>query len=140
MAFHGPKFEYEDPIDGTTTITFPLPPEGDPLRERLRARERTQKSATGISQTQFFYDETSFELRMVFLDETIINDLRKWYYRYAKFGKEFKFFPDSSESLFFNVTLARKEFRPSRVRSDGAGGFEYDLKFELESLEAYPIS
>lgn len=140
MAFVGPKFEYEDPIDGTTEILVDLPPEGDPLRERIRTRERTQVSATGVEQTLYFFDEAQYEVRLIFLSKAKVNEFRKWYYRFANRGGKFKFFPDQSLPEFFTCTLARKEFRPQRIRSDGAGDFEYDLRITMRSLDLVSIT
>jgi hypothetical protein len=139
MAFKGPKFEYEDPIDGTTTILIDLPAEGDPIRERIRTRDRTQESATGIEQTLYYYDEVEYEVRLIFLSKAKINELRKFYYRFANRGGKFKWYPDQDEPEFFTCSLRTKEFRPQRIRSDGAGDFEYDLRIRMRSLDKIPI-
>jgi len=139
MAIELPKFEYVHPVDGATVLEFDLPPEGDPIRERVRARERTQPSATGIEQTQFFFFESNFELRMIFITEAKLNEIRKFFYDFAGQGGEFEYFPDKTDTESFTCSLRSKDLRPTRVRSDGAGGFEYDVRFQLRSLDRFPV-
>lgn len=125
-----PKFEYEHPTLGTTTITFELPPENDPLDQRFRVNGRETRSNSGQDQFQFNYVDQTFRLRLVFLTKTLIDEIKTMYDVLAFSGGTFKYFPSNDEVDFFNVVLERKEFRPRRVIRSGAD-FIYDLEIRL---------
>ena len=76
MANFKPKFEYEDPISGTTTITLSLPPEGDPKNERFRTNGRETRSSSGKHQYQFNYTDHVFDIRLTFLTQTQIDAIK----------------------------------------------------------------
>jgi len=125
-----PKFEYEHPTLGTTTITLDLPPEGDPLKEKNKVNGKETRSGTGQDQFQFNYEDTEFQLKLVFVTKTILDQLRLMYDVHAKLGKTFKYFQSEDEVEFLDVIWSKKVFNPVRVIASGSD-FIYDFTFDV---------
>ena len=127
-----PKLEYEHPTNGTTTITFELPPKGDPLKEIDSIVGRETRSSSGQTQYQYNYTDKSFSLDLTFLSETIKGEVEELFHQIAKFGNAFKYFPSEDEAEFYNVIWpgSKKTFKPIKVIREGTG-FIYDLKIPL---------
>ena len=130
MANFVPKFEYEHPTLGTTTITLLLPPEGDPLDERFRVNGKESRSGSGQDQFQFNYTDHTFNLKFVFLTKTLLDEIKTMLDVLVFGGGEFKYFVSNDESEFETVVLDRKDFRPKRIIRSGAD-FIYDLDMRL---------
>lgn len=130
MANFIPKIEYTHPIDGATTITFDLPPEGDNINESVRGVGRDSVSSSGSRQTQWNFNQENRTFNFVFLTESLITALRKLYTDHALKGGTFDYYEHSDEVDFITVELAKKEFKPNRLTPQGSG-FIYDLKMEV---------
>ena len=132
MANFIPKFTYVHPIDGATTITLTLPPTGDPLKEKISSVGRELRSNAGKTQYQKNYQDQTFELSLIFLSKTLLDELLKLFTDYASFGSTFQYFPSSDEVESFSVIWpgAKKRFQPKKVIASGAD-FIYDLKINL---------
>jgi len=127
-----PKFEYEHPTEGTTTITFVLPPQGDPLRRQKRTKGRSTRSSTGEGQYQLNYTDETFSLDLVFLDKAIVDEVEKLFDDHASLENEFKYFPSSDELEFYTVVWdgSSKRFQPRAIIASG-DDFIYDLRIPL---------
>lgn len=132
MSNYTPKLEYEHPVNGTTTITFELPPQGDPLKRRKRTKGRSTRSSTGQGQYQLNYVDQTFSLDLIFLTKAILDQVEELFDDHASLENNFKYFPSEDELDFFTVVWdgTSKRFDPVAVIASG-DDFIYDLKIPL---------
>lgn len=128
MSDFVPALEYT-PVATPITITFPVPPVGDPLRERIQTNQRTTPSNNGTVQTQFNYNESTINPRFEGLNKTTLDLLRTFFEDHGSLGKEFKWFEDQDSASFITVTLKRFDFKPIRALPQGTGA---DFKYKVE--------
>lgn len=122
------KLEYT-PVATPITIEFDIPPERDPLRERINTKQRTSISENGSVQTQFNYNEEIINPRFRGLSKTIVDLLRTFYIDHGSKGKEFKWFEDKDSASFRTVTLQKFNIRPQREIPQGTGS---DFKYRVD--------
>ena len=124
MANWIPKIEY-----GTipTTIYLRLPPEGDPIGERITTTKKTTKSLTGYEVNQLQFNEERFNLNFTMLNKEELSALRNFFINHAGKGGEFNYYIHSDEYEYRTFTLSSNTFNPIRVLADGTGDFYYSL-------------
>ena len=128
MPNYIPKLEY---TSAPITITFEFPPDGDNLRERGRANQRTVTSTGGIRQTQFNYNTRLIRPQHTFISQAILDTLRTFFEDHGSRGLEFKYFESSDEVEFFTVTLNSKTFNPVKLFPDSSGGHVWSLNMSM---------
>jgi hypothetical protein len=126
-----PKLIYTHPVDGSTTITLTLPPEGDFFPEDKLGVGKLSKSNNGTKQFQYNYTEERNKIQLTFLTETEITALRKLYEDHALKGGSFDYYESEDEVTFITVTLRDKKFNPRRLVKETTG-FIYDLVLDIE--------
>lgn len=133
MSDFVPKIEYSSgPI---ITVEFDIPPERDPLRERIVTSQRTTTSNNGTVQTQFNYNEEIISPRFRGLSKTIADLLRTFYLDWGSRGREFSWFEDKDSVSFRTVTLDRFEIDIERDIPRGLGNdFRYKIDLRMRRV------
>ena len=116
-----------------TTITFPYPPDGDPLGEELDANTDDFTSNLGNNQVQYNFTATLYSMTFTYLDLATVTALRLFFNSWAKKGNTFSYYPSSDDSTFMTVFLTTKKFKPVRQLADGSGDFLYKLDWSFQS-------
>lgn len=124
-----PKIEYGS---GPTTITFELPPAGDNLDEKIVGNTVTNKSNSGIEQSQFNYNEHIISPKMTFVSQAIKDAFYTFFITWGSKGKEFKYFESSDEVTYFTVTLTKKEFKPRKLFRVNNIDDDFVWEFDIE--------
>lgn len=131
-----PKIEYTELGTGTPkSFTFDSPPEGDPLSERYKPIQRSNRSTGGIRQTQHNYNLKQYRLEFIFQTETTKAAFDDFWLNHASRGGAFKYFIHSDEVDFETMELVIGSYSPKRpIPSAVIGEFEYDFKLTIEKV------
>ena len=128
-----PAIEY---TDAPIRIEFDYVPEGDPLETTIKTSQTTTTSSSGITQTQFNYNEQVYKVTYTFVTEAIKSAYETFFKDHGSKGLPFKYFTSKDEIEFLTVTLSKFDFKPVKLYSiNTPGNFEYSFKMEFrESL------
>ena len=116
------------------TLNFTSPPEGDPINERLRKNIKSSISLNGTEQVSWRYNEETITINFRFLTSTEYNSLKTFWDDWASKGKSFDYYTSNDESARGTYVDRTKSFSPSRVVSDGASDFFYDLSLTFRRV------
>jgi hypothetical protein len=119
---------------GPTTITFELPPTGDNLDEVFKSNNATNTSNSGMTQTQWNYNEHIFSPKFTFITQALHDSIYTFFIDWGSKGKEFKYYESSDEAEFFTVTLTKKELKPKKLVCDGMSGFIWEFELEMRHV------
>lgn len=131
-----PKIEYTELGTGTPkTINFDSPPEGDPLGERYRPVQRSNRSTGGVRQTQHNYNLKQYRLEFIFQTEAVKDAFDDFWLNHASKGGAFEYFihSDEIESETMELTIGTYSLKRP-IPAATVGEFEYDFKFTAERV------
>jgi len=131
-----PKIIYTPILGGSEiTITFSAPPEGDPYKEEYKGIRKTTRSSSGSAQTQYNYTLKMYDLTFLFEPEATKLAFDSFVKFHCFRGGVFKYYPSSDETDYALFEFSGNSYKPSRPIPDGAGDFEYNLKFKIERVD-----
>lgn len=132
MANFIPKIEYDT---GPITVQFELPPAGDNLDETFKSNAATNKSNSGLEQTQWNYNEHIISPKMTFVSQSVHDAFYTFFINWGSKGKSFKYYESSDEAAFWTVTLTKKEFKPRKlVRVCSTTDFIWEFDIEMRRV------
>lgn len=130
MANWTAKIVYTHPSAGSTTITFALPPEGDPFQLKKVAVLKQNESSSGKLQSKHNFNRNTVKIKLVFLTKTILDLLETLFDDHASLGKTFDYYPSTDVGTFHTVTWAKPTWAPKRTVRSGAD-FIYDMTIDM---------
>jgi len=136
MADFKPRIVYSS--GPAVTITFELPPEGDPYPEKMQATNITAVSSGGSIQcNQLFQEEILGPIKLTFVTEALANSFRTFFETWGSLKKSFTYYPHGDVSTGSGTyTLVDNDVQFNRILAGAtAGTFLYEFDFTIRRVK-----